>query len=178
MLKQQIQNSKPTRGYTQKRHGQNIPYSKNKTKKSYKRYIQNEEDTVNGIQCSKQTQIYTRIHWKRHGQRIPYSKQERHENKLKEIRSTDTALKQERPETSLKETRSKDTVLKKRDHSHTLDEKKPPKKKKSSMKRKWDQKKTPYKSNNARNKAMLNRTTKFKRPKKPHYQRQISKHDV
>ena len=60
----------------------------------------------------------------------------------------------------LKETRSKDTVLKKRDHSHTLDENQA-KKKEELNEKKNKTPTTPYKSNDARNKAMLNRATKF-----------------
>ena len=117
-----------------------------------------------------------KIHSKRgrHGQRNTMLKTD--ENKLKEIRSTDTVLKQERHETSLKETQPKDTVLKNRDHSHTLDENQA--KKEELNEKKNETPTTPYKSNDARNKAMLNRATKFNKPKKPHYQRRISTHHV
>ena len=82
-----------------------------------------------------------KIHSKRgrHGQRNTMLKTD--ENKLKEIRSTDTVLKQERHETSLS-TKTKP-------------------KKEELNKKKTETPTTPYKSNDARNKAMLNRATKF-----------------
>ena len=117
-----------------------------------------------------------KIHSKRgrHGQRNTMLKTD--ENKLKEIRSTDTVLKQERHETSLKETQPRYRAQKEGPLSHSR--RKPSQKRKSSMKRKQRPQQHPTNQTMLVIKRCLTGQQNSTKPKKPHYQRRISTHDV